>query len=112
MRALETILARYGRPVELRQKAAEPGIVTAAFLQAMAGGEERERVPTRLGTLREETFLYLGDPNCPLEELEAGGILCDGILYEVLHARLVWMGNQPSHWRAILKVKEGLECSS
>ncbi len=112
MSAFETILARYGRPVELRQKAAEPGIVTAAFLQAMAGGEERERVPTRLGTLREETLLYLGDPNCSLEGLEEGGILCDGVLYEVRSARLVWMGNRPSHWRAVLTGKEGLECSS
>lgn len=112
MRDFETILARYGRPVELRRKAGEPGLVTAAFLQAMDKGEERETVPTRLGTLREETVLYLGDPSGSLEGLEEGGILCDGILYEVRSARLVRVGKYPSHWRAVLKEKEGLECSS
>ncbi len=112
MSTFETILARYGRPVELRRRAAEPGVVTAAFLQVMAGGEDGQTVPTRLGALREETFLYLGNPNCSPEGLEEGGILCDGVLYEVRSARLVWMGKYHSHWRAILKEKEGEACSS
>jgi len=109
MRAFETVLARYGKIVELRETTEGAGLVTAAFLQAIRGKDDRAVIPTSMGNLREETFLYLGDPNCALNHLEEGGVLCDGILYEVLSARLVCMGNRPSHWRAILKVKEGTE---
>ena len=58
MSTFETILARYGRPVELRRRTAEPGVVTAAFLQAMAGKNNYLVTNTQEALLYQQYSIY------------------------------------------------------
>ena len=99
---ISRIFQRYGKPVTVLSHKNESGLLANAFLQPVLGRKERGRqfVPTELGIVREERFLYLGESWVSLEDTST--VLCDGAAYEVSSAQPVWIGTRLSHWRAIL----------
>ena len=63
------LLEQYGQTVEVCRGEEAVGIACRAFVQPVL--EKREQmVPTPLGQVRQDRWLYLGDPAVPLELAE------------------------------------------
>lgn len=106
MRGVTMVMRRFGMPV----KAILAGEVREgyAFLQAVPERKERGRqfVPSPLGIVREERFLYLGEAELSLEGMDGGYLLCEGRAYAISSAQAIYLGKTLSHWRAILTLRE------
>ncbi len=104
--AFSRILDRYGRTVRLYFGEEEQGQLTRAFLQPLPQKRDggRQYVPTSLGLVQEESFLYLG--GAEVDVSKALYLSCEGQDYEIRFAQLVYRGREKSHWRGILTVRE------
>jgi hypothetical protein len=109
--AFSRILQRYGRQVTLIPREGGEENTGLAFLQPIPRGTDKERLdrPTELGLVREERFLYLGEPELSLEGMEGATLGCEGRCYEILFAQAIWVGCYLSHWRAVLTLQEEVE---
>lgn len=105
---LAAALRRLGQVVSL-QRPGEAAIVSFGVLQALplarAAGEQF--VPTALGLVREERFLYLGEATVSLLGMEEGFLDCAGQRYRIESAQAVYVGKRLAYWRALLRVWEG-----
>ena len=98
MNGFEKVLARYGSPVIILPEGAAYGVTVMALLQPVRDKERQSR-PSPLGWGRRERWLYLGEPDVPLE----GKVrTADGQEFEVYSARKVDLGRQTCHWWGIL----------
>lgn len=99
------LLEQYGQTVEVCRGEEAVGIACRAFVQPVL--EKREQmVPTPLGQVRQDRWLYLGDPAVPLELAEDGYIRWQGREYEVLSAQPVYLGGAVQHWWGLLRQRE------
>lgn len=107
MSTLSRALRRFGRPVE-RILPGEETVQGFAIVQVVPERRERGRqfVPSPLGTVRDERFLYLGEPALSLENMDAGYLRCEGEDYVICAAQAVYGGATLSHWRAVLRHRE------
>lgn len=105
MRSFEKILARYGSPVTLHPHGEEPGVAAMALLQPIRD-RERQSVPSPLGWRRRERWLYLGEPNVPLEVGPESFVRDGQREFEVYSARRVDLGRETCHWWGILIPRE------
>ena len=100
--ALDRLLARYGQTVAVN------GAAGRAFLQPVLERREdwKQTLPTPLGTVRQDRFLYLGEAGLPLE---TGGVVeWRGVTYEVQAAHAVYVGDRLSHWWGVLRLEDGV----
>ena len=93
------ILARYGQSVTLRR--GEEERACRAFLQPVRERREDwyQELPTPLGTVRRDQWLYLGPPELSLEETNGLCVEWNGLRFAVRAAQPVW-------W-ALLAVEDG-----
>lgn len=107
MKGLWELLKRYGQDVAVRYDGGRADAETRAFLQPMVERREdwRQEVPTPLGIMRRDRFLYLGDPAVTLEE--ADRVECGGRGYRVRTRELIRVGREASHWWAVLEPEDG-----
>lgn len=106
--SISPVLRQFGKAVTVVRAGEVTGREGFAFLQPVPERKERGRqfVPSPLGMVREERFLYLGDAGLSLENMEGGYLLCEGRCYVVSSAQAVYMGKTLSHWRALLSLRE------
>lgn len=104
--SVSAILKEYGRQVSLEPVGAQDAPTGWALIQPVPMGKEaaRQLLPTELGLVREDRFLYLGEAGLSLEGVSY--LTCGEKDYDISAAQLVWLGNVPSHWRALLTVRE------
>lgn len=79
-----------------------------AFLQPVLERREdwRQELPTPIGVMRRDRWLYLGDGAAPLEEAEEMRILWQGHTLRIQTARPVYVGERLSHWWAVLDERD------
>ena len=72
--AWSRILEKYGQKVAVYKENAETGTVCRAFLQPALErrGEGYQTLPTPLGLVRQDQWIYLGSPAVPLDALGDG----------------------------------------
>jgi len=99
---LAGVLRRYGQTVALCPEEGEERQVKA-FLQPVLE-EKRQEVPTAAGRRDRGRFLYLAAPEGAPVGLGKGCIRMDGTRYSVRTARPVRVGDEISHWWAVLEV--------
>ena len=97
------LLARYGQPVVLHQ--GERALSGRAFVQPIRESGQEQLVPSPLGLRREDRFLYLGDPNCPLTA-NRDWVEFEGEGYAVTSAHPVYVGSSVSHIWAVLRPRD------
>lgn len=102
-RTFTELLRRYGQEVELYYSGEPAGVPCRAFVQPILERKEQE-LPSPLGRVRQDKWLYLGDPKMPLNSPEKGYVLWQGKQYRVLNAHPVYLGKQVNHWRGILQM--------
>jgi len=99
-REFARILNRYGQDVRVYTKAAPEGAALRAFIQPMREPGTEQSVPTPLGQVMQDRFLYLGPPEAALDvecRVEAGGER-----FQVQAAHPIYVGGRLSHWWAVL----------
>lgn len=105
----EGLLERYGQVVSVHYGGSQVGVPARGFLQPILERREdwKQELPTPLGVARRDRFLYLGEAGVPLEGMGEGFILCHGTRYQVQVAQAVYVGEELSHWWAVLRVRDG-----
>lgn len=104
---LKRLLEDYGQKVTICRE--EGRIETNAFLQPMTGHREQQRqeLPTPLGVMRRDQWLYLGDPAVSLADMGGGFVLWLGRTLRVRAAQPIYVGETISHWWAVLDERDG-----
>lgn len=102
------ILARYGQAVTVHREGQTEGTPCRAFLQPMLErrGDGRQKLPTPLGTVRQDQWIYLGDPGVSLDGLGDGYVEWDGRRFSILAAQPICIGETLSHWWGLLRVRD------
>lgn len=100
-------LGRYGQRAEIRRRGDPAGIPVRAFLQPMRERGRTLDTPTPLGNVRNDRLLYLGEPGVPLDQMDGGYLVYLGRRYEVQNAQCVYIGDEVSHWWAVLTPGDG-----
>ncbi len=107
MNAIGELMRRFGQPVVLFRPGEEEGVPLFAFLQALAGGDRSvQSLPTAVGLLRQDRFLYLGPPEVSLADMEGGQLAFGDQYFELVQAQPIYVGTTLSHWRATLRPVE------
>lgn len=98
--AFTGLLERYGQAVQVERDGA--ALTGRAFLQPVLERREDwvQALPTPLGVVRKDRFLYLGEPGLPLEHGDR--VVCRGGSYRVQAAQAVYVGERLSHWWGVL----------
>lgn len=104
--AWAALLAKYGQRVVLHQ--GDNTVDTRAFLQPIREKGQAQSLPSPLGWQREDRFLYLGDPNCPLSN-HGDWVEFEGNGYAVTSAHPVYVGASVSHIWAVLRPRDARE---
>lgn len=101
------ILAQYGQSVTLRRGEEERAY--RAFLQPVRERREDwdQEMPTPLGTVRRDQWLYLGPPELSLEETNGLCVEWNGLRFAVRAAQPVCVGEETLYWWALLAVEDG-----
>lgn len=101
------VLRKYGNSVSVYRAGAETPETGLAFLQPILNrGSGEQELPTSLGTVCQDQFLYLGDPDLSLEQLGDGYVLCGGVKYTVRTAQPIRWGGELHHWWAVLTPRD------
>ena len=101
-RAFRAVVDKYGQPVRVFT-AEGAGTACRAFVQPLWEKKDRwQTVPTPLGAMCPDRWLYLGPPETPLEGLEGGYLQMGERRFAVMRAQPVYVGGEVSHWRAVL----------
>ena len=100
------ILAQYGQSVTLRRGEEEQDC--RAFLQPVRERREDwyQELPTPLGTVRRDQWLYLGPPEVSLDGLGDGYVAWNNTQFEVRAAQPVCLGEDTIYWWALLAVRD------
>lgn len=100
--AFERILEEYGQSVTVCSGGGtqQP---TRAFLQPVE--EKQGDLPTILGAVKRDRYLYLGDPAVPLDGAEF--VLWLGRKFRVVTGQPIYVGDRANHWWAILAELDG-----
>ena len=104
--AWAALLAKYGQRVVLHQ--GDNAVDARAFLQPIREKGQAQSLPSPLGWQREDRFLYLGDPNCPLSSC-GDWVEFEGNGYAVISAHPVYVGASVSHIWAVLRPRDARE---
>lgn len=106
MEGFERILERYGQNVTICYGDGRPEEAARAFLQPMIERREdwRQEVPTPIGLVRRDRFLYLGEPGVSLEGCEA--LVWNGQRFRLQAAEPIFVGKKLSHWWAVAAPEE------
>ena len=106
--SFEGLLERYGQDVSLHYDGGDVGVPARAFVQGVAQRREDwwQEMPTPLGRVRRDRFLYLGEPGVPLEGMERGYVRWQGKRLRVQAAQAVYAGKRVSHWWAVLRLMD------
>lgn len=94
------ILARYGQNVRVYTPGVPEGKALRAFFQPMRERGTVQTVPSPLGQVKQDRFLYLGPAQTALDENSR--VEVDGELYRVDNAQPIYVGGRLSHWWAVL----------
>ncbi len=102
---LGSMFRRYGQPVRRTGRGGQSA-EGWAFVRPITGrGEGDLQVrPTPLGTRRGDRFLYLGEADLPLAAGDR--VECMGTCCRVQYAQPIRVGEEISHWWAILRPQE------
>lgn len=104
----QQILAQYGQNVTLNSPGQEP-VSCTAFLQPVQeqGSTWFQNLPTPLGMVRQDRWIYLGSPQYPLDQLgETGWIDWEGQAFSVRAAQPVCIGTEPLYWWGLLVLRD------
>ena len=100
--AFRAALEKYGQPVQIFP-AEGAGTACRAFVQPLWEKKDRwQAVPTPLGAVCPDRWLYLGPPEMPLEGMEGGYLQMGARRFAVMRAQPVYLGGEVCHWRAVL----------
>ena len=100
------LLTKYGQPVTLHQ--GDTAVDARAFLQPIREKGQAQRLPSPLGWQREDRFLYLGAPGCPLSA-DGDWVEFEGKGYAVISAHPIYVGATVSHIWAVLRPRDKRE---
>jgi len=104
MDSVRTLLRRHGGQARLVSRGAEDAGL--AMIQPLFDKDD-QWIPTPLGRMRGDRFLYIGEPALPVDELgEMGYVLWEGQAYEVVTAQQVKLGGKLLYRWAVLTVRE------
>ena len=89
-----------------------PGLRLAGPGGAGRRGDRRredwyQELPTPLGTVRRDQWLYLGPPELSLEETNGLCVEWNGLRFAVRAAQPVCVGEETLYWWALLAVEDG-----
>ena len=106
--AIGRMLRVFGLPLVRHRAGESVGVSGFGLIQPVLERRERGRqyVPSPLGLVRQERFLYWGEPSLHLTQMQGGYLLCEGLRYQVLSAQAMYVGRHLTHWRAVLCVDE------
>lgn len=104
-RTVAWILGRCGDVVTLVD--GEDRHTIRAVVQPLAQNSDEKRLPTAMGQMDEGRYLYLGLPQYPVEA-RRHSVIWHGRLYGVQNAHPIYVGEDISHWWAVLVEKEGM----
>lgn len=93
------ILDRHGRDVTVYTGGTPEGVALRAFFQPVRDRGTAQTVPSPLGLVKQDRFVYLGPPEQPLDD--ACRVEVDGEVYRLESAHPVYIGQACSHWWAI-----------
>lgn len=107
-REFDRILLRYGRDMTVYDRAAQNTQVRAFFQPVRDRGTEQS-VPSPLGQVKQDRFLYLGPAERPLDE--ECRVEVEHEVYRVETAQPIYVGGSVSHWWAVLthRAKEAVK---
>ena len=96
------ILGRYGQEVKVVQGGKETPCM--AFLQPAleTGTDWFQKLPTPLGELRRDRWLYLGPAEVALTDLEDGYVMWAGFRFGLRAAQPVCVGGETVYWWGLL----------
>lgn len=94
------ILSRYGQDVTVYTETAPEGTALRAFFQPMRNKGTAQTVPSPLGQVKQDRFVYLGPPECALDD--TCRVKVRGEVYRVQTAQPICVGGTVSHWWAVL----------
>lgn len=99
-REVARILARYGQNVRVYTQSKPEGEALRALIQPMRERGTEQSVPSPLGQVEQDRFLYFGPPEPALDgdsRVEVGGER-----FRVRAAHPVYVGQTLNHWWAVL----------
>lgn len=107
-REFARILARYGRDMTVYDRTAQETQVRAFFQPVRDRGTE-QTVPSPLGQVKQDRFLYLGPAETDLDQ--ECRVVVENEVYRVETAQPIYVGETVSHWWAVLthRAKEAVE---
>lgn len=106
--AWSRILEKYGQSVTVWSQGQEEGTPCRAFLQPALErrGEGDQTLPTPLGLVRQDQWIYLGGPEVSLEGLGDGYIAWGERKFSVRAAQPIHLGEELAYWWALLTVRD------
>lgn len=107
--AFSRILARYGQDVTIYTQDAPRGIRTRAFFQPQRDKGTEQSVPTPLGWVKQDRFLYLGPADIPLDD--ACKVKVGEEVYQARSVQPIYVGERLTHWWAVFtrRAREEME---
>lgn len=107
-REFARILSRYGRSVTVYDRAEQKKEIRA-IIQPMRDKGTEQSVPSSLGQVKQDRFLYLGPAETKLDE--CCRVAVEEEVYRVEMAQPVYVGESVSHRWAVLthRAKEAVE---
>lgn len=99
-REFARVLARYGQRVRVYTKDDPEGVVLRAFVQPMREKGTEQSVPSPLGLVMQDRFVYLGPADRELDENSR--VELDGTCFAVRAAHPIRVGGSTTHWWAVL----------
>ena len=103
-REFEDIVSLYGRDVMVYNTQEPDGKVVRAFIQPIREKGTVQTVPSSLGEVKQDRFLYLGSARMVLETTNR--VKVQDEVYRVENAQLIWVGDTASHCWAVLSHRE------
>lgn len=101
-REFARILELYGQQATVYTQGEPQGTAVRAFFQPVLDRGTAQAVPSPMGEVRQDRFLYLGPPETPLECAPECGVEVGGELYRPQAVQPVYIGGTLSHYWAVL----------
>lgn len=97
--AFSRILARYGQDVTVYTQEAPEGIRTRAFFQPQRDKGTEQSVPSPLGWVKQDRFVYLGPAEIRVDD--TCRVKVDEEVFQAQAVQPIYVGDRLNHWWAV-----------
>lgn len=103
---IQQTIKEYGQSVTMYSSENESGASFTAYIEPLTPqSTSKLHIKSKAGGIKKEEFLLIAGMDSFPNGEENVRLVCRGLEYDLIRADICYLGSEPSHWEAVLRLR-------